>query len=186
MFMPQKAARCQPYDEKCGLGRTHLLRALLYVDSNPLRAGLVGRAQEYPWSSARAHTEGADSSGTLDLGSWSEICSANDWGQALLAAADPVDEIRTATRAGNPLGDDRFVAELERKAGRLLRCKPPGPQPNRGPRRPKREFGSCPRSLPDLSRPSQIPKTGRRTRRCASGTGGRQRTPATQSSAVDA
>ncbi len=49
----------------CPLGRTHLVRALLYVDLNPVRAGLVGRAQEYPWSSARAHTEGADPSGTL-------------------------------------------------------------------------------------------------------------------------
>ena len=28
-----------------------------------------------------------------------------------------------------PFGDDRFVAELESRAGRLLRCKPPGPQP---------------------------------------------------------
>ena len=114
--------------------RTHLVRALLYVDLNPVRAGLAGRAQEYPWSSARAHTEGADPSGTLDLGtldlgSWSEICSANDWGQALVAGADAVDEIRTATRAGNPFGDDRFVAELESQTGRLLRCKPPGPQP---------------------------------------------------------
>ena len=111
------------------LGRTHLVRALLYVDLNPVRAGLVGRAEEYPWSSALAHTEGADPSGTLDLGSWSEICSANDWGEALVGGADAVDEIRTATRAGNPFGDDRFVAELERQAGRLLRSKPPGPQP---------------------------------------------------------
>ena len=113
----------------CPLGRTHLVRALLYVDLNPVRAGLVGRAEEYPWSSARAHTEGADPSGTLDLGSWSEICSANDWGEALVGGADAVDAIRTATRAGNQFGDDRFVAELERQAGRLLRCKPPGPQP---------------------------------------------------------
>ena len=91
------------------------------------RLSLVGRAEEYLWSSARAHSEGADPSGTLDLGSWSEICSANDWGEALVGGADAVDEIRTATRAGNPFGDDRFVAELERKAGRSLRCKPPGP-----------------------------------------------------------
>ena len=60
------------------------MRALLYVDLNPVRAGLVGRAEEYPWSSALAHTEGADPSGTPDLGSWSEICSANDWGEALV------------------------------------------------------------------------------------------------------
>ena len=42
----------------CPLGRTHLVRALLYGDLNPVRAGLVGRAEEYPWSSARAHLDG--------------------------------------------------------------------------------------------------------------------------------
>ncbi len=113
----------------CPLGRTHLVRALLYVDLNPVRAGLVGQAEEYPWSSARAHAEGADSSGTLDFGDWSEICSANDWGEALADGADLTDEIRAATRSGNPFGDDHFVAELEQRAGRSLRRKPPGPPP---------------------------------------------------------
>ena len=113
----------------CPLGRTHLVRALLYVDLNPVRAGLAGQAEEYPWSSARAHAEGADPSGTLDFGDWSEICSANDWGEALADGADLTDEIRAATRSGNPFGDDHFVAELEQRAGRSLRRKPPGPPP---------------------------------------------------------
>ena len=105
------------------------MRALLYVDLNPVRAGLVGQAEEYPWSSARAHAEGADPSRTLDFGDWSEICSANDWGVALADGADLTDEIRAATRSGNPFGDDHFVAELEQRAGRSLRRKPPGPPP---------------------------------------------------------
>ena len=41
----------------CPLGRDHLLTALFYVDQNPLRAGSVGQAEHYPWSSARAHAE---------------------------------------------------------------------------------------------------------------------------------
>jgi putative transposase len=31
----------------------HLLSVLRYIERNPLRAGLVGRAEEWPWSSLR-------------------------------------------------------------------------------------------------------------------------------------
>jgi putative transposase len=34
----------------CPLGRSHVWRALLYVDLNPVRAGLVGDPTTYPWS----------------------------------------------------------------------------------------------------------------------------------------
>ena len=112
----------------CPLGRTHLVRALLYGDLNPVRAGLVGRAEEYPWSSARAHLDGVDRSGILDLANWDEICPLNDWGDALMGM-DAGAELRAATQAGNPYGDEGFVAQLERQAGRSLRLKPPGPQP---------------------------------------------------------
>jgi putative transposase len=40
------------------LGALHLLAALAYVDLNPVRAGFVGEAAEYPWSSACAHLDG--------------------------------------------------------------------------------------------------------------------------------
>ena len=34
---------------------TYLLRALRYVENNPVRARIVKRAEDHPWSSARAH-----------------------------------------------------------------------------------------------------------------------------------
>lgn len=52
------------------LGPSHLAAALAYVDLNPVRAGLVGDAVEYPWSSARAHLEGSDQLGLLDDWAW--------------------------------------------------------------------------------------------------------------------
>lgn len=113
----------------CPLGRTHLMQALLYVDLNPVRAGLVGRAEEYPWSSARAHVEAHDRSGVLALEGWDEICPLHDWADALLGGTDAGEQIRVATRAGNPYGDEGFVSELEHKTGRSLRLKPPGPRP---------------------------------------------------------
>jgi putative transposase len=37
------------------LDEPHLWNAVAYVERNPVRAGLVRRAEDYPWSSARAH-----------------------------------------------------------------------------------------------------------------------------------
>jgi putative transposase len=53
----------------CSLGAGHLQTALLYVDRNPLRAGLVGEATAYPWSSAREHASAADEAKMLSCGS---------------------------------------------------------------------------------------------------------------------
>ena len=38
----------------------HLLAAIRYVSLNPVRARLVTRAQDWPWSSVRAHLKGED------------------------------------------------------------------------------------------------------------------------------
>jgi len=38
----------------------YLLAAARYIELNPVRAGLVSRAEDWPWSSARAHLAGRD------------------------------------------------------------------------------------------------------------------------------
>src|SRR5438067_256498 len=38
----------------------YTLAAARYVELNPVRAGLVARAEDYPWSSARANLLGQD------------------------------------------------------------------------------------------------------------------------------
>ncbi len=40
------------------LSQEHLWNAVRYVELNPVRAGLVERAEDYPWSSAKAHCRG--------------------------------------------------------------------------------------------------------------------------------
>ena len=45
------------------LDRDHLPAALLYVERNPVRAGLTARAGHFPRSSARAHRTGRDAAG---------------------------------------------------------------------------------------------------------------------------
>jgi len=39
---------------------SHLRAAVCYVSLNPVRAGLVARAEDWPWSSVRAHLAGMD------------------------------------------------------------------------------------------------------------------------------
>jgi REP element-mobilizing transposase RayT len=39
----------------CVLDESHLWAAVRYVERNPVRAGMVDRAEDHPWSSARAH-----------------------------------------------------------------------------------------------------------------------------------
>jgi putative transposase len=101
------------------------------VDLNPVRAGLVGSAADYPWSSAAAHLSGVDASGVVDLEAWNQSGRGHDWGEFLrrgeAAASAPL--VRSATLLGTPLGEPEFVAELQQASGRPLRQRPPGPAP---------------------------------------------------------
>jgi putative transposase len=108
-----------------------LLTALAYVDLNPLRAGLVGQAEQYEWSSARGHAVGVESDPTIDAWAWSELALGDDWTTVLeeAAASNDGERLRQSTYAGLPFGDAALVGELERCAGRPLRHKPPGPTP---------------------------------------------------------
>jgi putative transposase len=103
------------------LDETHLWTAVRYVELNPVRAGLVERAEDYPWSSARAHCNGranallADSSpfpGPID--DWSR------WLEQGITAAE-AETIRDKTLKGHPFGSDAFVRRLEETLGRSLR-----------------------------------------------------------------
>ena len=112
------------------LQTAHLIRALRYVDRNPVRAGLVERATEYDWSSARAHVEGRDPAALVDPTLWREIVPLEDWGDVLAEPPGADEEwrqrLRTATYAGKPLGAREFVKRLETENGRSLELRGPG------------------------------------------------------------
>ncbi len=112
----------------CALGRSHLRLALAYVDLNPVRAGMVPEASGYPWSSARAHIDGGDDGGLLNKSLWNEVCPLADWADVLRQRGvdDGGQELREATRAGRPYGDEKFVGALEKRVGRRLRAGTPG------------------------------------------------------------
>ena len=106
----------------CALGRDHLVTALAYAGLNPVRAGLAGCGEQYPWSSARAHLSGRDAAGLVDFASWREVRGRGDWGDVLRGTAleNECRRLRQATYSGLPLGETEFVQDLEKDAGRRL------------------------------------------------------------------
>lgn len=107
------------------LDEQHLLAAVRYVERNPVAAGLVDRAEAYPWSSARAHVLGVmdpvltNHYLTEQIVNWAEFLrSADDdrWGETLARQAS----------VGRPLGSAAFLADLEQRTGRRLRRGRPG------------------------------------------------------------
>ena len=110
------------------LGRSHLPTALVYVDLNPVRAGLARRAEDYEWSSASDHAGAADP--LLDAWAWDALGMTTDWRERLEAWRHDGrgDALRRATNAGRPFGDESFVTRMEQELGRLLRPQRPGPK----------------------------------------------------------
>ena len=113
------------------IDKRHLAAALRYVSLNPVRARLVVRAQDWRWSSTRVHLRGKDDGVTALAPIRDRFPDFAD----LLACepeADLFDSLRAAESIGRPLGDDRFLARLERKTGRVLKPGKRGPKPSAG------------------------------------------------------
>jgi putative transposase len=106
------------------LDEEHFGAALLYVERNPVRAGLVPAAAQWPWSSAGAHTGTRSANRFLNLTRWQAQFDTDSW-QALLengeAAAPLEDCVRAATRSGSPLGSRRSIEQLRQTAGRSMK-----------------------------------------------------------------
>lgn len=110
------------------MDEAHLMAAARYVAMNPVRARLVGRPQDWPWSSARAHLARADDRLVTVAPLLERI---GDFGRFLDDGCDPDVEqaLRMAETTGRPLGNAAFIADLERLLGRRLSRGRPGPKP---------------------------------------------------------
>jgi putative transposase len=112
----------------CPLDGRYLMAAIRYVEGNPVRAGLVTRAEDYPWSSARAHV-------FKHKDPLIEFCPVQheikDW-SGFISIAVPERELknlRKSTITGRPAGDLDFVERLETSTGRTLKLMKRGPKP---------------------------------------------------------
>jgi putative transposase len=114
----------------CPMDTGHHYAALRYVETNPVRAGLVATPEDYAWSSAAEHCGGPR--GRLELAARDDGWTDDEWRAYLTAVDATVDgQIRDATRTGRPLGPGDFVHGLE-----IALCRRLAPQ--RGGRRSKK------------------------------------------------
>lgn len=109
----------------CPMDGAHLYYAVRYVEQNPVRAKLVEKAEDYPWSSARAHVFGTEDALLSDI---KPFLSIPDWSEYLRLPeqAAELEKIRRHSRTGWPLGSDEFIEKLEAQTGRRLKPLPPG------------------------------------------------------------
>jgi len=112
------------------MDETHTLAAMRYVELNPVRAGLCQHAVEWPWSSIHANL-GHTRDEIVDDTEVRAVIS--DWRDFLREDEDSclIDSLRSQTSTGRPSGNDRFIDLLERKTGRHIRRRNPGPAPKR-------------------------------------------------------
>ena len=112
----------------CVLDETHLLAAARYVELNPVKAGMVRSAEEYPWSSAR-----------FDLGLVANDVLVKD--KQLLGLVEnwegylQQDDEKANSRlvkgicSGRPGGSQQFVRLVETLTARHLSLGKRGPRP---------------------------------------------------------
>ena len=112
--------------------------ATRYVELNPVCAGMVARAEDFPWSSARAHC-GLGSDPVLSRQErWQRhLAEQSGWSAWLHAglASHEVERIRTSATRSAPCGSESFVESLEASAGKSLQVRPRGRPRKKGEKR---------------------------------------------------
>ena len=110
----------------------HLLAAARYVEMNPVKAGLVQRAEDWPWSSAGFNAGRRRSDPLAGPNPLREMVGS--WRRFLRTEEEEVAEerIERHLRTGRPLGGTRWVRQLERTLERPLAPRRPGRPRKRG------------------------------------------------------
>jgi len=110
----------------CVLDERHLYAGIRYVENNPVRAGIVLKAEAYKWSSARGHVK--KKTDAVLSGDCYIVGKIKDWSAYLREKDEPSldDDIRQNTKTGRPCGGDSFVRGMEELLGGRLVALPWG------------------------------------------------------------
>jgi putative transposase len=101
----------------CPMDERYLYICVRYIERNPVRAKIVGRPEDYPWSSAQAHVFRLADEVLSDCIMLQQI---HDW-RAYLAESEnenDLEEIRKNQCSGRPLGSETFYETIEKKLRR--------------------------------------------------------------------
>ena len=110
----------------CALDEEHFWLALRYIEQNPVRAGMVGQAWSYSWSSAAAHVGVAAGDEMVDWEEWRRLTTPGEWRKALEQSPrkEAVRALRSNTQRGWPMAGDSLLAKMEKILNRRLRALP--------------------------------------------------------------
>lgn len=98
----------------------HTLACACYVELNPVTAGMVSKAEDYEWSSARARLSGKDDRFVSVAPLLSQVAS---WADFLKKGVEDMDarKMRLHSNTGRPLGGEAWIGRLEKKTNRRLK-----------------------------------------------------------------
>jgi putative transposase len=102
----------------------HFLTLCRYVEANALRAGLVRRAEEWPWGGLHARAEGAE---PLVLSDW-PVDRPRAWTARVNEAMgeQALEGLRTSVNRGRPWGEQEWVQQTARRLGLEFTLRNPG------------------------------------------------------------
>jgi putative transposase len=109
----------------------HLLTVLRYVERNPVRAGLVERAEQWSWSSARFWKEGEGHPPYLVPGPVPRPRKWLEWVNRPLTERE-LSELRHSVTRGTPYGEAGWVERTARRLGLESTLRPRG-RPRKAP-----------------------------------------------------
>ena len=107
---------------------TYLLQCQIYIELNPVRAGMVSDPADYIWSSYQCHALGKTININTPHDEYLRLGDTDSTRRREYRAlfhphvnVDLIDDIRKALNKGLALGNDRFKDEIERLTGRRVR-----------------------------------------------------------------
>ena len=104
----------------------HLLTLLRYVERNPLRAGLVRRAEDWPWSSLACRLAGGDVA-ERRLHPW-PVALPTNWLQSVngVETEAELEALRRSVVRGRPYGSESWVNAVVQRLGFQATIRPRG------------------------------------------------------------
>jgi len=111
------------------LDDAYLWFCVRYVERNPVRAGMVEFAENYPWSSAAAHCGlKLETLLTIENEHWNIFNGVEDWSDWLnnIESDEQLKVVRRNVQKNLPCGSELFIENLEKMAGNILRYRAVG------------------------------------------------------------
>ena len=107
----------------------HFLRVCRYVERNPLRAGLVKRAQNWPWGSLyKRDPHCTHEPGAAELLDEWPVPHPRNWLARVQEAQSPaeLESLRNCLKRERPYGDEAWVKKIATKVGSEQSLRPRG------------------------------------------------------------